>query len=154
MNVEERIAPEELNYGIDVAGLDFASLTDSLRAVIADAMADPLRMSTWLTGLALAEQNVGLNMLRRLGGETPAPVFSGDKRFSEPEWSANPMLAAVEDYQARTNAALSLLTRRVCRQRRATRRASRCSLCAMPFRRVIFPGLIPASSKRQPIPAG
>jgi len=110
VSVEERIAPEELNYGIDVAGLDFASLTDSLRAVIADAMADPLRMSTWLTGLALAEQNVGLNMLRRLGGETPAPVFSGDKRFSEPEWSANPMLAGfVEDYQARTNAALQLV---------------------------------------------
>ena len=68
-------------------------------------------MSTWLTGLALAEQNVGLNMLRRLGGETPRlRSFSGDKRFSEPEWSANPMLAGfVEDYQARTNAALQLV---------------------------------------------
>ncbi len=31
-------------------------------------MMDPMRMSTWLTGFALAEQNVGLNMLRRLGG--------------------------------------------------------------------------------------
>jgi polyhydroxyalkanoate synthase len=110
VSVEERIAPEELNYGIDVAGLDFASLTDSLRAVIADAMADPLRMSTWLTGLALAEQNVGLNMLRRLGGEATAPSYSGDKRFSESEWSSNPMLAGfVEDYQARTNAALQLV---------------------------------------------
>ncbi len=69
------IAPEELSYGIDVTGLDPASLTDALRAVIADVMMDPLRMSTWLSGFALAEQNVGLNMLRRLGGEaSPAPV--------------------------------------------------------------------------------
>ncbi len=28
--------PEELSYGIDVTGLDPASLTDALRAVIAD----------------------------------------------------------------------------------------------------------------------
>ena len=53
MSVDERIAPEQLNYGIDATGLDPASLTDALRAVVADVMMDPLRMSTWLTGFAL-----------------------------------------------------------------------------------------------------
>ncbi len=70
------MTPEELSYGIDVTGLDPASLTDALRAVIADVMMDPMRMSTWLTGFALAEQNVGLNMLRRLSGERRRPKAS------------------------------------------------------------------------------
>jgi polyhydroxyalkanoate synthase subunit PhaC len=107
------IAPEEFSYGIDVTGLDPASLTDALRAVIADAMADPMRMSTWLSGFALAEQNVGLNMVRRLSGQEPlAPLgaSAGDKRFAEPEWTNNPMLAGMlEDYRVRTQAALQLV---------------------------------------------
>jgi polyhydroxyalkanoate synthase subunit PhaC len=130
VNLEERIAPEELNYGIDVAGLDFASLNDALRAVIADAMTDPLRMSTWLTGLALAEQNVGLNMMRRLGGETPQTNFANDKRFAEPEWSTNPMLAGfVEDYQVRTHAALQLVES--ARLPETTRRKARFAMQLM-----------------------
>jgi polyhydroxyalkanoate synthase subunit PhaC len=108
--MQETMAPEELNYGIDVTGLDMASLTDALRAVVADAMTDPLRMSTWMTGLALAEQNVGFNMMRRLSGETSEPKFADDKRFAEPAWSSNPFLAGfVEDYQARTQAAFALV---------------------------------------------
>ena len=108
--MQETMAPEELNYGIDVTGLDMASLTDALRAVVADAMTDPLRMSTWMTGLALAEQNVGFNMLRRLSGETGESKFAEDKRFAEPAWSSNPFLAGfVEDYQARTQAAFALV---------------------------------------------
>ena len=111
MLMDDKIAPEELKYGIDITGLDPASLTDALRAVIADVMTDPMRMSTWLTGFALAEQNVGLNMLRRLSGEAPsASPFPGDKRFVDQEWSANPILAGVvEDYRARTDAALQLV---------------------------------------------
>jgi polyhydroxyalkanoate synthase len=109
--IDENMPPEELKYGIDITGLDPASLTDALRAVMADVMMDPMRMSTWLTGLALAEQNVGLNMLRRLSGEAPsASPFPGDKRFADQEWSANPILAGVvEDYRARTDAALQLV---------------------------------------------
>ena len=42
MSVDEKIAPEELSYGIDVTGLDPASLTDALRAVVADVMMDPM----------------------------------------------------------------------------------------------------------------
>ncbi len=109
--VELGLAPEELRYGIDVTGLDPASLGDALRAAISDVMMDPLRMSTWMTGLALAEQNVALNMLRRLGGEAaPADNRTGDKRFADPEWRTNPILAGfVEDYRARTDAALQLV---------------------------------------------
>ena len=107
------MSPDDFSYGIDVTGLDPASLNDALRAVIADAMADPLRMSTWLSGFALAEQNAGLNMMRRLAGQEPlAPLGSnlGDKRFADPEWSNNPMLAGiVEDYRVRTQAAMQLV---------------------------------------------
>ena len=108
------MAPEEFSYGIDVTGLDPASLNDALRAVFADAMADPLRMSTWLSGFTLAQQNVGLNMLRRLTGQPPLGGSSAnggsDKRFSEPEWSSNPVLATiVEEYRVRTQAAFQLV---------------------------------------------
>ena len=131
VNVDEKISPEELSYGIDATGVDPASLTDALRAVFADVIADPLRMSTWVTGLALAEQNVGLNMLRRLGG-MPFDSAQGDKdkRFAEPEWSSNPFLAGfVEDYKARTQAALQLVDS--ARLPEATRRKARFAMQLM-----------------------
>ncbi len=127
------MSPEELSYGIEVTGLDPASLTDALRAVIADAMADPMRMSTWISGFALAEQNVCLNMMRRLSGQEPlAPLgsTSGDKRFSEPEWSSNPLLAGlVEDYRVRTQAAMQLVDS--ARLPEATRRKARFAMQLM-----------------------
>ncbi len=128
---DEKIAPEELKYGIDITGLDPASLGDAVRAVVADVMMDPVRMSTWLTGFVLAEQNVGLNMLRRLGGESPdGSPFPGDKRFAEPEWRENPMLAGVlEDYKARTDAAMSLIDS--ARLPEATRRKARFAMQLM-----------------------
>ncbi|HVA32697.1 MAG TPA: alpha/beta fold hydrolase [Candidatus Baltobacteraceae bacterium] len=106
------MSPDEFSYGIDVTGLDPASLNDALRAVVADAMSDPLRMSTWISGFALAEQNVGLNMMRRLSGQEPlVPLGTdNDKRFADPDWSSNPLLAGiVEDYRVRTQAALQLV---------------------------------------------
>jgi polyhydroxyalkanoate synthase subunit PhaC len=131
------IAPEELRYGIDVTGLDPASLSDALRAVVTDVMMDPLRMSTWLTGLALAEQNVAMNMLRRLGGsldaaqdESAGGGAPADKRFAEPEWRNNPLLAGlVEDYQARTKAALQLVD--ATRLPEATRKKARFAMQLM-----------------------
>ncbi|MBV8067640.1 MAG: hypothetical protein JO113_06665, partial [Candidatus Eremiobacteraeota bacterium] len=131
------MSPEDMSYGIDVTGLDPASLNDAVRAVVADVMMDPMRMSTWLTGFALAEQNVGLNMLRRLGGGLPfdtAPAAPSqgdtgrsDKRFAEPEWSNNPLLAGVvEDYKARTNAAMQLVDS--ARLPEATRRKARFAM--------------------------
>jgi polyhydroxyalkanoate synthase subunit PhaC len=127
------IAPEEFSYGIDVTGLDPASLTDALRAVIADAIADPMRMSTWLSGFALAEQNVGLNMMRRLSGQEPlAPLGSNaaDKRFTDPEWATNPMLAGIlEDYRVRTQAAFQLIDS--ARLPEGTRRKARFAMQLM-----------------------
>ncbi|HTA39482.1 MAG TPA: alpha/beta fold hydrolase [Candidatus Acidoferrales bacterium] len=109
----DSIAPEELGYGIDMAGVDPASLNDALKAVMTDAMMDPMRIGTWMTSLMLAEQNAGMNMLRRLGGMEPlteASPLSGDKRFSDPEWSENPLLAGmIEDYRIRSDAALQLV---------------------------------------------
>ena len=69
--VHVMMAPDDLGYGIEVTGVDPASLGDALRDVMNDAMSDPLRMSTWLSGFAMAEQNVGLNMLRRFSGQEP-----------------------------------------------------------------------------------
>jgi polyhydroxyalkanoate synthase len=106
------IAPEELGYGIEMSGMDPASLNDALKAVMTDAMMDPMRIGTWMTSMMLAEQNAGMNMLRRLGGMEPiAPAAAaGDKRFSEPEWTENPLLAGmVEDYRIRSEAALQLV---------------------------------------------
>jgi polyhydroxyalkanoate synthase subunit PhaC len=132
VSVDEKIAPEELDYGIDVTGLDPASLGDAVRAVVADVMMDPIRMSTWLTGFALAEQNVGLNMLRRLGGQPldGGANGAGDKRFAEPEWSTNPFLAGVvEDYKARTLAAMQLVDS--ARLPEGTRRKARFAMQLM-----------------------
>jgi polyhydroxyalkanoate synthase len=125
------MAPEEFAYGIDVTGLDPASLGDALRAVMADAASDPLRMSTWLSGFMLAEQTIGLNMVRRLSGQPPVDAGNGgDKRFAEPEWSTNPILAGiVEDYRARTQAALQLVE--AARLPEATRRKARFAMQLM-----------------------
>ncbi|MBV8721393.1 MAG: alpha/beta fold hydrolase [Candidatus Eremiobacteraeota bacterium] len=126
------MSPDDFSYGIDVTGLDPASLNDALRAVMADAMADPMRMSTWLSGFALAEQNVGLNMMRRLSGQEPlSPLGSGsDKRFAEPEWTSNPLLAGiVEDYRIRTQAAMQLVDS--ARLPEATRKKARFAMQLM-----------------------
>jgi polyhydroxyalkanoate synthase len=125
------MAPEELKYGIDVTGLDPASLGDAVRAVVADAMNDPMRMTTWMTGFALAEQNVGLNMIRRLSGQEPAAnPYPGDKRFADPEWTQNPILAGVvEDYRARTDAAMQLVDS--ARLPEATRRKAKFAIQLM-----------------------
>ncbi len=133
VHVSETISPDELAYGIDVTGVDPASLGDALRAVMADAMMDPMRMSTWMTGFMMSEQMVGMNMLRRLSGENPDPVVApaaGDKRFADPAWSANPMLAGiVEDFRVRTQAALSLVDS--SRLPEATRKKARFAMQLM-----------------------
>ena len=107
------IAADDLGYGIEMTGVDPASIGDALRDVMNDALSDPMRLSAWLSGFALAEQNVGLNMLRRFSGQEPIVTVAhdpGDKRFSEPEWRANPMFAGVvEEYRIRSQAAMALI---------------------------------------------
>ena len=126
------IVPEEFSYGIDMAGVDPASLNDALNAVMTDAMRDPMRIGTWMTSLMLAEQNVGMNMLRRLGGMEPLAggAATGDKRFSDPEWSENPLLAGmVEEYRIRSDAALQLVE--TSRLPEATKRKARFAVQLM-----------------------
>ncbi|HEV3155185.1 MAG TPA: alpha/beta fold hydrolase [Candidatus Baltobacteraceae bacterium] len=105
------MAPEDLQYGLDITGLDPASLGDALRAVVLDAMSDPARMALWTANLMAAQQAAGLNFLRRLGGEeVSAPATAGDKRFTDSGWRDNPLLAGVlDEYLARTRAAMSLV---------------------------------------------
>ncbi|MBV8491094.1 MAG: poly-beta-hydroxybutyrate polymerase, partial [Candidatus Eremiobacteraeota bacterium] len=132
MNMPGMMSPDDFSYAIDVTGLDPASLNDALRAVMADAMNDPMRMGTWLSGFALAEQNVGLNMMRRLSGQEPvnARDGNGDKRFTEPEWASNPMLAGIlEDYRVRSEAAMQLVE--TARLPEATRRKAKFAMQLM-----------------------
>ncbi len=121
---------EELSYGMDVAGLDPAALGDAVRAVVADVMADPLRLTTWMTKVSLNEQTLGLNMLRRFAGEKPDAVASpapGDRRFADSAWQDNPMLAGMaEAYLARARSALELVD--ASRVPEATARKARFAL--------------------------
>jgi polyhydroxyalkanoate synthase subunit PhaC len=127
------IAPDDLSYGIEMTGVDPASLGDALREVMTDIMSDPLRLSTWLSGFALAEQNVGLNMLRRFSGQEPLISVAqdpGDKRFSDAEWKTNPILAGVvEEFRIRSQAAMSLIDG--SRVPEATRRKARFAMQLM-----------------------
>ncbi len=126
------MSPDDFSYAIDVTGLDPASLGDALKAVVTDAMADPMRMGMWLSSFAMAEQNVGMNMLRRMTGQAPvgAPEGNGDKRFGEAEWSENPLLAGiVEDYRVRAQAAMQLVDS--ARLPEATRRKARFAMQLM-----------------------
>jgi polyhydroxyalkanoate synthase subunit PhaC len=113
--------------------VDPASLGDALREVMTDIMSDPLRLSTWLSGFALAEQNVGLNMLRRFSGQEPLISVAqdpGDKRFSDAEWKTNPILAGVvEEFRIRSQAAMSLIDG--SRVPEATRRKARFAMQLM-----------------------
>ncbi len=106
------LPPEELQYGLNVTGLDPVELGEALKAVMAEAMADPMRMTTWMTSLTLAQQSAGLNLLQRLsepGNAAPAAT-NGDKRFSDAGWQRNPFLSGMaESYLGYGNAAMALV---------------------------------------------
>jgi polyhydroxyalkanoate synthase subunit PhaC len=131
--VHVMIAADDLGYGIEMTGVDPASMGDALRDVMNDALSDPMRLSAWLSGFALAEQNVGLNMLRRFSGQEPIVTIAhdpSDKRFSEAEWRANPMLAGVvEEFRIRSQAAMALIDG--ARVPDATRRKARFAMQLM-----------------------
>jgi polyhydroxyalkanoate synthase len=124
---------EELSYGLDVAGVDPASLGEAVRAVVADVMSDPLRLTTWMTKVSLNEQTLGLNMLRRLSGDKPDAVASpagGDRRFADAAWQENPMLAGIaEAYLTRARAAIELVD--ISRVPVATQRKARFAIGMM-----------------------
>src|SRR5476651_16950 len=96
---------EEFAYGLDVTGVDPASLNEALRAAVNDVMSDPTRMTMWLGTLAISEQTAAMNALRRFGGESAPPAeapASGDRRFADDAWRSNPMLSSMlESYLVR-----------------------------------------------------
>ena len=147
LRLRRMMTPDELKYGIDVTGLDPASLGDAVRAVVTDAMNDPMRMTTWMTGFALAEQNVGLNMLRRLSGQAPAAnPYPGDKRFSDPGMGAESRFSQAS-WKIIARAPMrrcNSSTPRDCPKRRGAKRSLRCNSCATPFRPATCRGSIPA----------
>jgi polyhydroxyalkanoate synthase len=124
---------EDFSYGFDLSALDPASLNDALRAVIVDAMSDPMRMTTWTGGYMLAQQAVAMNALRRMQGEAPPPAASsaaGDKRFSDESWTSNPALANMLDaYLVQRQYAMQLVE--TSRLPEATRRKARFALTMM-----------------------
>jgi polyhydroxyalkanoate synthase subunit PhaC len=103
---------EEFSYGLDMSGADPASLNDALRAVMAEVMSDPLRMSTIMSAFMIAEQGVALNMMLRLQGQNPPPVAAAkdDRRFADPAWTGNPFLISmVEEFLVRREHAQQLV---------------------------------------------
>jgi polyhydroxyalkanoate synthase len=107
------IPPEDLRYGIDVTGLDPVALGAALKAVLDEVATDPARMMQWTLQVALAQQNAGVDLLRRLSGEAANGVPSataGDKRFSDPGWQRNPFLQGMaEMYLDHSRAAMALI---------------------------------------------
>ncbi len=96
-----------------MAGLDPVGLGDALKAVIAEAMADPMRMMMWTSQVGIAQQTAGLNLMRRLteeyGNVQPSPA-TNDKRFSDPGWKRNPFLLGIaETYLEQARAAMMLV---------------------------------------------
>jgi polyhydroxyalkanoate synthase len=90
---------------MDLSGSDPAALNDALRAVTLEVMSDPMRLGPLMTSLMMSQQAVAMNAMRRLQGETPEPVAkiaAGDKRFSDPAWTSNPLLmSTLEEYLVR-----------------------------------------------------
>jgi polyhydroxyalkanoate synthase len=118
---------EEFAYGLDVTGVDPASLGDALRAVVNEVILDPARLSLWMGTLAMSEQTSAMNALRRFAGESAAPVAApekGDRRFADDAWHSNPMLSSMlESYLVRSRALLQLVE--ISRLPEATRRKAR-----------------------------
>lgn len=118
---------EEFAYGLDVTGVDPASLGEALRAAVNDVMTDPTRLSLWLGTLAMSEQAASMNALRRFAGETAQPAASpdlGDRRFADEAWRSNPMLSSMlESYLIRSRSLVQLVD--LSRLPEATRRKAR-----------------------------
>lgn len=129
MNLRDFTA-EDFGYGLDVTGLDMAALNDALRTVMTEFMSDPARMTAWMTDIASADQAIGMRMFGQLAQHITAPIatpLAGDKRFSDPAWTANPFLASMlEAYLVRAQSALKLIDSSALPE--ATRRKARFAL--------------------------
>lgn len=104
---------EDLRYGLSVSGQDPSAIGEAVGAVVTAALRRPDQLLRSWAELALSQATVAGNVLRRYAGADPPPVAApptGDKRFSDPAWQANPMLRAVmEGYLVRSRWWLDLV---------------------------------------------
>ena len=86
---------EDLTYGLDVAGLDPASLAGALGTAGAQIARRPDTVARATAGLALEQAEVALGVVRRLlsvNGEPQTAQEPGDRRFADRAWRDNPFL--------------------------------------------------------------
>ncbi len=104
---------EDFSYRALMAEVDPIGLGGALQAAALASIRDPMPTAQSLLGLAMTESRVGLNTLVRLGGGKPLPVSTpadGDRRFADPAWRENPLLAGLmEAYLSSTTWASDLL---------------------------------------------
>jgi len=104
---------EDFSYRALMAEVDPIGLGGALQAAALASIRDPMPTAQSLLGLAMTESRVGLNTLVRLGGGKPPPVSTpadGDRRFADPAWRENPLLAGLmEAYLSSTTWASDLL---------------------------------------------
>src|SRR4051794_17660429 len=88
-------APEEIKYGLDLSGVDPASLGEALATAGAQIARHPLRLSRAFAALGLEATDVMLDVARKLlavDGEPVAKPDPDDRRFSDRAWTENPFL--------------------------------------------------------------
>ncbi len=87
--------PEELAYGLGLAGVDPASLGAALAKVALQLARRPAQLLRGLGELALAEASVAFDVSRLLLGSPDPPVTApdpSDRRFGDRAWKENPLL--------------------------------------------------------------
>lgn len=106
-------APEDVSYGLDLAGLDPASLTEALAGAGLQLAREPAKAARAFGGLALAQSAVALRSMRQvLGGEVDGIVGldRDERRFGDRAWRDNPFLRALlESYLAGSDATMRTL---------------------------------------------
>src|SRR5947208_3172692 len=90
------IAPEEVTYGIDLAGLDPAGLNRALADAAVDIARHPGGLARELAELASAQAAVLRDVAVQLLG-ADGDRKTTDRRFSDRAWSENPFLRGIRE---------------------------------------------------------
>jgi polyhydroxyalkanoate synthase subunit PhaC len=88
-------APEDVRYGIDLAGVDPASLSGSLAEAALRLAREPHRALLAAAELSLAQSAVAVDVARHVLGADGEPVAKPDPRdhrFDDRAWTENPFL--------------------------------------------------------------
>ena len=103
----------DLQYGLDLAAVDPASLNGALAQAAVRFVAKPGAASRAVGELALEQGSIGLGVLRRLLGAESKDLtrLDGDPRFTDRAWRENPVLSGLaESYLATTSWAHGQIT--------------------------------------------